>query len=87
MGQPKKKTTRRRTGNRRSHAVARLMREVNRHSPVPAVRRRTRRQLQSLAHPTPPATRSKTAKTKPATSVATPPAAETIVKDKDKDSV
>ena len=48
MGQPKKKTTRRRTGNRRSHLMGKLAREVNRHSPV-RVTRRTRRQLQRLA--------------------------------------
>lgn len=47
MGQPKKKTTRRRTGNRRSHLMGKLAREVNRHSPV-RVTRRTRRQLQKL---------------------------------------
>ena len=34
MGQPKKKTTRRRTGNRRSHQFAKLARAVNKTSPV-----------------------------------------------------
>ena len=48
MGQPKKKTTSRRTGNRRSHLMGKLAREVNRHSPVRVIRR-TRRQLQRLA--------------------------------------
>ena len=38
MGQPKKKTTRRRTGNRRSHHFAKLAREVNKTSPVRVVR-------------------------------------------------
>lgn len=80
MGQPKKKTTRRRTGNRRSHLMGQLAREVNRHSPV-RVNRRTRRQLRQLeaaAKTRPPAAKSspkpapaaKTAKTgaKPAAS-------------------
>lgn len=53
MGQPKKKTTRRRTGNRRSHWMGKLAREVNRHSPV-RVTRRTRRQLQRLEAATKP---------------------------------
>ena len=34
MGKPKKQTTRRRTGNRRSHHFAKLARAVNRASPV-----------------------------------------------------
>lgn len=34
MGQPKKKTTRRRTGNRRQHLILKLARAVNRTSPV-----------------------------------------------------
>lgn len=34
MGQPKKRTTHRRTGNRRSHHVVKLARKVNATSPV-----------------------------------------------------
>lgn len=34
MGKPKKRTTPRRTGNRRSHHVLKLARRVNAHSPV-----------------------------------------------------
>lgn len=34
MGQPKKRTTPRRTGNRRSHLVLKLARRVNAKSPV-----------------------------------------------------
>ena len=34
MGKPKKRTTPRRTGNRRSHLVLRLARRVNAKSPV-----------------------------------------------------
>ncbi len=34
MGQPKKRTTHRRTGNRRSHMVNKLARVVNARSPV-----------------------------------------------------
>lgn len=34
MGKPKKRTTPRRTGNRRSHLVLRLARKVNAKSPV-----------------------------------------------------
>lgn len=34
MGQPKKRTTHRRTGNRRSHEVVKLARKVNAKSPV-----------------------------------------------------
>lgn len=41
MGQPKKQTTRRRTGNRRSHLVNKLARMVNAKSPV-KVRREKR---------------------------------------------
>ena len=37
MGQPKQQTTRRRTGNRRSHLLAKLQRAVNRTSPVKVV--------------------------------------------------
>ena len=37
MAQPKQKTTRRRTGNRRSHLLAKLQRAVNRTSPVKVV--------------------------------------------------
>lgn len=36
MGKPKKRTTPRRTGNRRSHLVIRLARKVNAKSPVKA---------------------------------------------------
>ncbi|HEX5797152.1 MAG TPA: hypothetical protein VFX86_02040 [Candidatus Saccharimonadales bacterium] len=36
MGKPKKKTTHRRTGNRRSHLVLKLARRVNAKSPVKA---------------------------------------------------
>ncbi len=36
MGQPKKRTTPRRTGNRRSHHVLKLARRVNAKSPVKA---------------------------------------------------
>lgn len=36
MGKPKKKTTPRRTGNRRSHHVVKLARAVNGKSPVKA---------------------------------------------------
>ena len=66
MGQPKKKTTQRRTGNRRSHLMGKLAREVNRHSPV-RVNRRTRRQLQRLAAApeTGPAAAKSTAKSTP----------------------
>lgn len=34
MPEPKKRTTKRRTGNRRQHLIAKLAREVNRRSPV-----------------------------------------------------
>lgn len=34
MGKPKKRTTPRRTANRRSHHVLKLARRVNAHSPV-----------------------------------------------------
>lgn len=34
MGKPKKRTTPRRTGNRRSHMVLKLARKVNARSPV-----------------------------------------------------
>ncbi len=34
MGKPKKQTTKRRTGNRRSHEVLKLARKVNGTSPV-----------------------------------------------------
>lgn len=34
LGQPKKRTTRRRTGSRRSHLVLKLARAVNARSPV-----------------------------------------------------
>ena len=37
MAQPKQQTTRRRTGNRRSHLFAKLQRAVNRTSPVKVV--------------------------------------------------
>lgn len=36
MGKPKKRTTPRRTGNRRSHLVLKLARKVNGKSPVKA---------------------------------------------------
>jgi len=36
MGKPKKRTTPRRTGNRRSHHVVKLARKVNAKSPVKA---------------------------------------------------
>lgn len=36
MGKPKKRTTPRRTGNRRSHLVVKLARQVNAKSPVKA---------------------------------------------------
>lgn len=36
MGKPKKRTTPRRTGNRRSHLVLKLARAVNSKSPVKA---------------------------------------------------
>lgn len=36
MGKPKKRTTPRRTGNRRSHLVLKLARKVNAKSPVKA---------------------------------------------------
>lgn len=36
MGQPKKRTSPRRTGARRSHLVLKLARAVNAHSPVKA---------------------------------------------------
>lgn len=36
MGKPKKRTTSRRTGNRRSHLVVKLARSVNAKSPVKA---------------------------------------------------
>ncbi|MCA9348845.1 hypothetical protein KC878_01735 [Candidatus Saccharibacteria bacterium] len=36
MGKPKKQTTKRRTGNRRSHLVLKLARAVNAKSPVKA---------------------------------------------------
>lgn len=36
MGKPKKRTTSRRTGNRRSHEVVKLARRVNTTSPVKA---------------------------------------------------
>jgi ribosomal protein L32 len=37
MGQPKKRTSHRRTGSRRSHLVLRLARKVNAKSPVKVV--------------------------------------------------
>ena len=36
MGQPKKRTTHKRTGQRRSHSVLKLARKVNARSPVKA---------------------------------------------------
>ncbi|MBI5357861.1 hypothetical protein HZB74_03380 [Candidatus Saccharibacteria bacterium] len=36
MGKPKKRTTPRRTGNRRSHLVVKLARKVNAKSPIKA---------------------------------------------------
>ena len=71
MGQPKKKTTRRRTGNRRSHLMGQLARQVNRHSPV-KVSRRTRRQIKRLEQAPSPA--QPTAKAKSAKSPTKPPA-------------
>ena len=52
MGQPKKKTSSRRTGQRRSHINANLARTVNRLSPVkvyrPQQQRRAHREQRSL---------------------------------------
>jgi ribosomal protein L32 len=36
MGQPKKRTSPRKTGTRRSHLILKLARRVNAHSPVKA---------------------------------------------------
>ena len=40
MGKPKKQTTTRRTGNRRSHDARKLAKAVNRTSPIQAFRAR-----------------------------------------------
>jgi ribosomal protein L32 len=42
MGKPKKRTTPRRTGNRRSHLVLKLARRVNATSPVKVVTSKSR---------------------------------------------
>lgn len=50
MGKPKKRTTPRRTGNRRSHLVLKLARKVNATSPVKA--RTTTKESKKLAKST-----------------------------------
>ncbi|HEX5395224.1 MAG TPA: hypothetical protein VFW52_02675 [Candidatus Saccharimonadales bacterium] len=47
MGKPKKRTTPRRTGNRRSHLVLKLARRVNATSPVKVAT--SKRQLEKAA--------------------------------------
>lgn len=51
MGQPKKRTTPRRTGSRRSHLVVKLARRVNATSPVKAytTRRESGKKLRKKA--------------------------------------
>jgi ribosomal protein L32 len=51
MGQPKKRTSSRRTGSRRSHLVLKLARKVNARSPVKVrtTRRETGKQLADKA--------------------------------------
>ncbi len=58
MGKPKKRTSHRKTGMRRSHLVVKLARRVNAKSPVKAYT--TRRETGSLAgEPTAPASVTK----------------------------
>jgi ribosomal protein L32 len=47
MGKPKKRTTPRRTGNRRSHLVLKLARRVNANSPVKVVTSKSQLKKQS----------------------------------------
>lgn len=42
MGKPKKRTTKRRTGSRRSHMVAKLAKIVNGRSPVRALAKKSK---------------------------------------------
>ncbi|MEM6998104.1 MAG: hypothetical protein AAF413_04300 [Patescibacteria group bacterium] len=74
MGKPKKKTSSRRTGNRRSHLVRKLARAVNRTSPVRVKLGSPKKTASPKAKKSPakkPATKKPAAK-KPAAKKATP---------------
>ena len=64
MGKPKKRTSPRATGARRSHLLVKLDRVVNRKSPVKAVttRRETGKKLMPVKTAKPKTTKTKTAK-------------------------
>lgn len=47
MGKPKKRTTSRRTGTRRSHLVAKLARRVNAKSPVKVGQTKTKTEAEA----------------------------------------
>ena len=66
MGQPKKKTSRRRTGNRRSHFMGQLAKAVNQRSSVKVHSPRTARRLKKLASQTSTAPAKAVAKPAPA---------------------
>ena len=53
MAQPKKQTSRSKTGHRRSHLLGQLTRAVNKNSPVKVYSHRQRRQLKKMAPITP----------------------------------